>query len=116
MNNKIFFSERQRFHQVWVWIFLLGLNGLFVFGLVKQLIFRQQFGDKPSSDTELILVTVITLLISALFLYLRLETVIKSDGIYVRFFPFQRRFTYYPWEAILESYVRKYSPLKEYGG
>lgn len=116
MNNRIFFSERQRFHQVWVWIFLLGINGLFISGLVKQLIFRQQFGDKPMSDTGLIAITVITFLISALFLYLRLETVIKSDGVYVRFFPFQHRFTHYPWEKILESYVRKYSPLKEYGG
>src|SRR5690606_41120216 len=46
----------------------------------------------------------------------KLETKIKNDGIFVRFFPFHISFKYYPWDEISSSFVRKYSPLVEYGG
>ena len=116
MDNKILFSERQRFKQIWLWLILLGVNGLFIFGLTKQVILGHQFGDKPMSNIGLIIVTILTLLLSFLFLNLRLETNIKSDGIYVRLFPFHLTFKYYPWDKINQSFVRKYNPIGEFGG
>ncbi len=41
---------------------------------------------------------------------------IKTDGIYVKFFPFHMSFRHYPWDQIHKSYVRKYNPILEYGG
>jgi len=116
VNNSILYSEQQKFKQWWLWIILLGINGLFVFGIFTQVVAGQPFGDKPMSDIGLLITAGLTFLFTVVFINLRLETVIKNDGIYVRFFPFHVKFKHYPWESISRSYVREYSPLMEYGG
>jgi len=35
MNEESLFTERQRFKQWWLWLILLGTNGLFLFGVFK---------------------------------------------------------------------------------
>lgn len=87
MNKEILFYEKQRFTQWWLWIILLAVNGFFLFGIYKQIIIREQFGDKLMSDTGLIIITLIILSITSLFSRFKLETLVKSDGVYVRFFP-----------------------------
>jgi hypothetical protein len=116
MNNELLFTEKQRFNQWWIWLILLGVNGLFLFGIFKQIIGGQPFGDKPMSDTGLVLGTILSILFTFLFLNFRLDTLIKTDGIYVRFFPFHLKFKHYAWESLTKSYIRKYSPISEYGG
>jgi hypothetical protein len=54
--------------------------------------------------------------ITLFFLLIRLDTVIKEDGVYVRFFPIHLKLKKYPWEDIEKCYVRTYKPLTEYGG
>ncbi len=92
MDNKIFFSETQRFKQIWLWLMLLPVNGLFIFAFFWQVIRGNQFGGKPISNTILLIVMSFTILLSLLFFILRLDTAISSDGIYVRFFPIHKRF------------------------
>lgn len=116
MDNGILFKERQRFKQWWLWVILLGINALFLFGAFKQTMRGQPFGNKPMSNTGVLIVTGLTLLLTLLFLSLRLETIIRKDGIYVRFFPFHLAFKYYPWHMLTKLYVRPYSALTEYGG
>ena len=116
MANEILFTERQRFKQWWLWLILLGINGLFLFGVFKQVIAGQQFGDKPMSNTGLLITAGLTILLTILFLNFRLDTLIKKEGIYVRFFPFHLKFKYYAWEKLTKSFVRRYSPIAEYGG
>lgn len=116
MKKEILFTEKQRFKQPWVWLILLATNGLFLFGVFKQVICGQQFGDKPIGNMELLIITGLTLVLTALFLSFRLETAIKKDGIYVRFFPFHLKFKHYTWDNLTKSFVRKYSPMTEYGG
>jgi len=116
MNNENLFTERQRFKQLWLWVILLGITGLFLFGVVKQVIYGQQFGDKPMSNTGLLISTMLFSLFTILFLLYRLDTVIKIDAIYVRFFPFHIKFKYYSWDTLVKLYVRQYSPLSEFGG
>ena len=53
MDKEVLFTERQRFKQWWLWLILLGVNGLFLFGVFKQVIGGQQFGDKPMSRPEI---------------------------------------------------------------
>ena len=57
-----------------------------------------------------------TLLLSLLFFSFNLITIVKPDGIYVRFFPFHLSFRRYTWDMISKVYVRHYSPIGEYGG
>lgn len=116
MNNEVLFSEQQRFRQWWFWLILLGINALFLLGTYKQVIGGQQFGDKPMSNEGLIFATGLIVLFTVLFVFARLETQVKKDGIYVRFFPFHISFKYYSWDKISKSFVRKYRPLSEYGG
>lgn len=65
---------------------------------------------------DLLLGNGILLLVIFLLLGLRLDTEIRNDGVYVRFFPFALRLKRYGWEEIEKAYVRPYKPLLEYGG
>lgn len=116
MNEEILFRETQKFRQWWLWLILIGINGLFLFGVFRQVIGGEKFGDKPMSDTGLIMATIFTIILTLLFTSFRLETIIKNDGIYVRFFPLHLKFKHYNWEKLTKSYVRKYSAISEYGG
>jgi len=116
MNNEILFTERQRFKQWLLWLILLGINGIFLFGVFKQIIGGQQFGNKPMSNAGLLIATGLTIILTILFVNIRLDTTIKKDGIYVRFFPFHIKFKHYTWDRLTKSFVRQYSPLTEYGG
>lgn len=116
MNNEILFKERQKFKQWWLWVILLGINGLFLFGVFKQVIRGQQFGDKPMSDTGLLFTAAFSILLTLLFMTFRLDIYIKKDGIYIRFFPFHLKMKHYTWDSLKKSFVRQYSPLTEYGG
>jgi hypothetical protein len=116
MSNEILFSESQKFKKWWLLFMLLGLNGLFIFGVFKQVIGGEQFGDKPMSNVGLLIATGLTLMVTLLFLNFRLDTMIKNDGIYVRFFPFHLTFKHYNWDSLTKSFVRQYSPISEYGG
>jgi hypothetical protein len=79
-------------------------------------VFEQQFGSKPMSNTGLFIALGVTLLFTLLFVCCRLETRINEDGIYVRFFPFQFTHKKYAWAEVSKLYLRQYRPLAEYGG
>lgn len=116
MTSDLIFTERQKFTQWWLWAILLGINGLFLYGIFVQLVKGQSFGDNPMSDTGLILVTLFVLGLSLLFFSFRLDTEIRRDGIYVRFFPIHLAFKKYAWATIKDAHVRKYAAITEYGG
>lgn len=116
MDAKILFSETQRFKQWWLWIILIGINALMLYGVYTQVLNGQQFGDKPMDNTQLLIGCGISLLITFFVLSFRLDTQVKSDGIYVRFFPLQLSFRFFPWNNLSECYVRQYNPIAEYGG
>jgi len=116
MKDETLFSERQRFNQWWLWIILIGINCITLYGVIQQVIFGKPYGDRPGSDAELLIVAAITGLILVLFIVLKLETRITKEGVYVRFRPFHQTFRYYSWTNLSKSYVRKYSAIMEYGG
>lgn len=116
MSNDILFIEKQKFNQWWLWLIILGTNALFLYGIYKQIIGKQQFGNNPMSDTGLLISALAVGLLTVLFIFFRLETIVKNDGVYVRFFPFQLKFKRYSWDTVSVSYIRKYSPIAEYGG
>ena len=116
MENVILFSEKQKFNQWWLWVILLVINGVTLLAVYNQLIGGQAFGDKPMSNTGLLFTAVTHIFVTMLLLTIRLDTLIKKDGIYIRFFPFHWSFKKFPWNRIAKCYVRKYSPIIEYGG
>ena len=46
------------------------------------------------------------------FLFFRVDMVIDKEGVWVRVFPFHRRFKLTPWEQISEAVVRKQTGYK----
>ena len=116
MENNVLFTEQQRFKQWWLWLILIGINSIFIFGIFKQVIGGQQFGDKPMSDNGLCISFGIFFLLTLLFYFFKLETIIKTDGIYVRFFPIHIAYKKYEWNTINKSFVREYNAIGEYGG
>ncbi len=116
MKQSILFSERQRFKKIWIGLFLVGVNGIFVWGIIQQIIYKHPFGNNPMSDQGLIVTSILILLLSVLFANARLDTYITQDGIYLKFFPFHLSFKFYSWDSISKLYIRRYSPILEYGG
>lgn len=116
MKNEIIFSEQQKFNQWWLWLILIGINGLFIYGLIVQVFGGGHFGSKPMSNIEIVSVSIIILLFTIFFLNFRLDTSVKKEGIYVRFFPFHFKTKFYAWDRINKLYLKKYSPVKDFGG
>jgi hypothetical protein len=122
MNDKILFSEQQKFRQPWLWIMLIAMLGIpfiFIRGFVQQVIHGQPWGDNPMSDTELIICTIVVIVIivtSIILLWItRLETFVTSSEINVKFFPFQRSFQHFKWEDIVNASIQKINPMKQGG-
>lgn len=116
MEAPILFSEKQRFTQWWVWLIFLGVNGLFIFGVIEQVVLGHQFGDNPIGNTGLLLITGSFFLLTLMFFFSKLETEITKDGLSVRLAPFHIRFKRFGWNQFSKIYVREYSPIAEYGG
>ena len=124
MEEDILFTETQRFTQKWIWALLIAIvvfvSGPTIVGFVKQLFLGQPFGNSPMSNSGVIILTIVNVIIPVaplvLFAYLKLETIIRKDGVYVRFLPFQTGYKYYDWNDLTQCYVRQYHPVGEYGG
>lgn len=122
--NNLQFEESQQFRSRSFWIFLwtiiIFLTVLFGYGFVKQIIFGKSFGMKPASDLEIILTTICVYFLCGglflLFFFAKLTTIINQDGIWIRYVPFRNRKRFIPWNQIENLYVRKYDPIREYGG
>nr|WP_294870247.1 DUF6141 family protein [uncultured Pedobacter sp.] len=115
-NNETLFSEKQRFGQKWIWAILIGANLIFFYGVFYQVFQRKSFDDNSMSNMQLLIASGLMLLFTLAVLTLKLETYIKKDGIYVRFFPFHLTLKKYSWDNIQRFSVRQYDPITEYGG
>lgn len=116
MKAEILFTETQKFRKAWLLLIIVLVNALFVFGFVWQVLLGHPFGTKPASNLVLSVSLLLNFLITAFVLLTRLDTMIKQDGIYVRFFPLHRQFKRYGWDELLKIYLRTYQPIAEYGG
>ena len=99
MSSTPVYREVQQFRQRWLWT-LLGAIALLVLA----------FG--PVSWPGLVVVGAV----AALLYSLRLETEVRSDGIYLRMRPLHRSFRRIAWAEIDRYESRTYSPLREFGG
>ncbi len=81
MKNEILFTEGQKFKQWWFWINLIEINGLCHYGVYKQVILGLQFGDKPLSNTGLLIAIGLTLFLTTLLINLKFHAIVKNDGI-----------------------------------
>ncbi|HKO77675.1 MAG TPA: hypothetical protein VJU52_10675 [Flavobacterium sp.] len=100
------FKEKQKFTQWWLWLFLIGLGFFQAYGLFKQLIIGEDFGDKPMSDIGLIMFAILPFGIIFLFWYMKLETVIDQKEIRIKFSPLVKKT--FKWEDVKSATVLNY--------
>jgi len=108
MDENYTFYEKQSFRQWWIWTLLIFVLAYFIYNSFEN--------HKYFSASELICSIAVPTLIMILFFMIKLETKIDTLGIRVRLFPFHFQFKYFPWKNIQKVYIRKYSPIIEYGG
>jgi hypothetical protein len=122
--SRIIYTEEQRMNMLWLKLLMgsiwLGIFILFGVALYYQFILKKPMGDDPVSDAGLIIIFFVSILPLAgtqwLLRSMRLITEVREDGLYFRYPPFINRFKVYVPGQIKEYEVRKYQPIKEYGG
>ena len=87
MNFEIIFSEKQKFTQWWVWLILLGIPAIALISFFSESTNQRDSIEPVLSNPEFLIMVAACLLPILFFWHFRLETQIRKDGIYVRFFP-----------------------------
>ena len=114
--SKVYYREEQKFNQLWIWLILFFIAGLWIWQLVQQVFMGIPFGNNPAPDIVIYLMGLFPLAGIWLFRTLTLETHIDEEGVHYRFKPFQKKFKVFKPEDILRYEVKKYSPIRDYGG
>ncbi|WP_422083992.1 hypothetical protein [Ulvibacterium sp.] len=111
------FTEIQRFNQWWMQLIQIGLVLFLLYSFYQWYIIKEPTGNVAPTDTTLQLVLIFSILpILVLFYFLRLESTIDEIGVHYQFSPFHKSKKTIGWKDMEQCYVRKYSPLREYGG
>ncbi|GHV71610.1 hypothetical protein FACS189420_7290 [Bacteroidia bacterium] len=113
--EEITFQESQKF-ALWSRLLMMAVNILFIFGCFSQIILGKPWGDRPMGNISLILFTLFLLLVAIGFSFIKMQTIVNQEGVYVKMFPFHLKYKFFSWDTIAKSYIRKYKPIIEYGG
>jgi hypothetical protein len=115
--SETYFTEEQRFKPVWVWAIVILASVLPWIGLFMQVILGYKIGDNPAPDLLIIVFWILFGIGFPLMFYsTRLITIVKEDGIYLRYIPFHFKYKIYHFDEIEKFEAKKYSPIFEYGG
>jgi hypothetical protein len=109
------FKEIQRFNQ-W-WLILFGLITVIIIGF--SFVYEYKDSGNNLSNDQLISMIISGSLMVIVFLligFIRLKTKIDENGITYQFTPFHFTPRIIPWSDLSKCYIRKYSPITEYGG
>ena len=114
----IIYREQQKFGLWLRWLVYLSMG---VAVVISVFALKKGYAGEASQETlEIVLAVIVGIgvpvAITALFLLLKLETEVRPDGLYVRFFPFHIHFKRFGREELSEYYARQYKPIREYGG
>ena len=107
------FHEAQKFTQWWIWILLLLTASIPAYGLFKQLVLDQPFGNNPMSTLGLVVFLLSVIAIMALFFSMTLRTTINEEGVRYSFSPFTSGEV--NWDEIASAEVTNYGFVGGYG-
>lgn len=111
------FEETQRFNQWWLWLLHLGALGFLSYSFYQWFLLGEATGNVKVTDTTAQIIVILVILMGTGLIHIfKLDTTIDEKGIRFRFFPIQQKFKIISWNELEKSFVRKYNPLKEYGG
>jgi Family of unknown function (DUF6141) len=117
MNSPVLFREVQRFRQWWLWLVIIIGPLTIWYSTYRRFILGEHYEKKPTPDGLMVaLWLLIGIGLPLLFYSARLITEVRTDGIYIRFFPFHFSFLRFGFDSIKVYEARTYSPIGEYGG
>jgi hypothetical protein len=111
--TNLYFKEEQRFTQWWLWLILIAVALIPVYGIIKQVIGGEQFGDNPLSDFGLIFLLIFMIGFLALFWIMKLSTEIDDASIKMNFYPFTKKEI--KWTEIKSAEVLNYGFVGGWG-
>ncbi len=109
----VLYKEEQRFTQWFIWALLVGLVCIPLYGIVRQIILKEPFGNNPMSDGGLILFLAGTLVFCYFFWSIRLRTTVTRDYIHIHYPPLANKKI--PWNQVSRVEIVQYSPWIGYG-
>lgn len=115
--NPILYREVQTIQSLWFWGMILIPMAIIIYGMIQQLIFKIPWGNNPISNKGLAVIGLIVIIGLPLFLkMIRLEILVRDNGIFFRYAPFHFRFQRIPFENVKSYQIIQYRPLRDYGG
>jgi hypothetical protein len=116
--SKVIYREEQRFGLWLRWLVAASIALAVPFSIFSLAKIPSEQGSPGILPIILLAMAgiFVPIAVAVLFLLLKLETEVRSDGLYVRFFPFHVNFKSFTKDDLGEYYARKYRPLLEYGG
>ncbi len=120
--DSVLFEETQSLGRWWTWLLVApagaGLVAIFGYGMWKQLVRGEVWGQNPLTNAELAWVGSLSIAIGTLSLVLlaraRLETVLTRNALSVRLWPLRARSILL--REIRSFTAREYRPIVEFGG
>lgn len=114
MSTRQHYIEIQKFTQKWIWALLIG--GMFITLILTFDFWKNESTESDESLYFALGTIALSVLTVVFFTLLRLETIVDSRGIGVKFSPFHRKMRFFPWQEIERAYLRKYDAISEFGG
>jgi hypothetical protein len=110
---RIEFHEQQKFTQPWLWLIVVGVASLALYGAYQQIVLGLPFGNQPMSTPALLVFCLSMLGAVALFGTMQLTTDIDDDVIRMTFVPFVKR--HFSWSEIKRIEVVNYGFVGGWG-
>jgi len=107
MKKELVFYERQRFNKWLAIVFFLFINSLYAYLCFGHLVIGEPLDNDPVSNIILTITAIFMFLFTVVLFFIRIDTVINEEGVWVRVFPFYIRFKLTPWDYISEFAVKK---------
>jgi hypothetical protein len=114
--DKAAFNEVQGFRIWYAWAAIGAINIIFLYAIIRQVIFGIPFGPEPATNLALVLMEFAALSFLYFLFSIRLKTTIDHAGIHYRFYPFQNKITTIEWNELSDVYMREYNSFYEFGG
>ncbi|RXP53380.1 hypothetical protein EC396_10330 [Lutibacter sp. HS1-25] len=108
------FIEEQKFNQPFV---IIGLSMAFiVVGLTTYKGWSEISAGSIGEQIGALSGLIIILLVSLMFLFLKLKTRVDEIGVHYQFYPFHFSYKIITWNLIAKCYIRNYDAISEFGG
>ena len=116
--TELIYSEEQKFSPWLRWLIAASMVLVVPFSIFS---LTKMNSEQDTSELAVILPLIIgglfvPIAVALLFGMLKLQTQVRSDGLYIRFFPFHISFKRFTAEDLSKYYARQYKPVIEYGG